>query len=264
MRRGTLFWGVILLVGGVVLLLGNMGVIQGSVWAALWPVMLILLGVWVLLGVTGGTNVEVERLAIPLENSSPVEVIVSHGLGQSTLAGAAASGMLVEGEFTSGVDATYQTVGDTRRLTLSLPHDVFPAVIPFGWGNTLSWDYRLSGEVPLSLRIKGGAGILRADLHALRVRELNLEGSAGSVAITMPATGATQAQVEGGVGEVRVTIPREVAARIQTSTGVGSMRVDQQRFPMIGDHLYQSPGYDNAENRLDLRIEGGVGTVTVG
>lgn len=263
MRRGTIFWGIILVVGGSVLLLGNVGVIRGSVWGLLWPVLLILLGVWVLLSLTGRTGVEVEHMRIPLEHSGLIEVIIDHGLGQSTLAGAAAPGLLVEGDFSGGVDADLRTVGDTQRLKLSMPPDIFPTIIPFGWGNTLSWDYRLSGEAPINLRIKGGAGILKADLHDLRVRDLHLEGSAGTVSLTTPAAGITQAKIEGGVGTVSVEIPREVAARIQTSTGVGAMRIDPSRFPSIGDHLYQSPGYETAEDRIDLRIEGGVGTVTV-
>jgi hypothetical protein len=44
--------------------------------------------------------------------------------------------------------------------------------------------------------------------------------------------------------------------------GLGSIQVDESRFPRMGDG-YQSTDYATAENRVDLDIQGGVGSVHV-
>jgi hypothetical protein len=43
---------------------------------------------------------------------------------------------------------------------------------------------------------------------------------------------------------------------------VGSIRVDEDRFPRSGSD-YQSPDFGSAPNRVDLEINGGVGSVRV-
>jgi hypothetical protein len=52
-----------------------------------------------------------------------------------------------------------------------------------------------------------------------------------------------------------------VAARISASSGIGQVRVlgsfDRR------DKLYISPGYAEADNRVDLKISGGIGSITV-
>lgn len=44
-RRNGLFWGSILILAGVLLLLNNLGYL-GGFWRFFWPLLLILLGLW--------------------------------------------------------------------------------------------------------------------------------------------------------------------------------------------------------------------------
>ena len=53
MRRGSTFWGAVLLVAGALLLMQNMGILTINVWQILWPIVIILFGLWFLLRVTG-------------------------------------------------------------------------------------------------------------------------------------------------------------------------------------------------------------------
>ena len=42
MRRGSLFWGAILVILGILILLDNLGVLAGvSIWNVFWPLLLI-------------------------------------------------------------------------------------------------------------------------------------------------------------------------------------------------------------------------------
>lgn len=154
--------------------------------------------------------------------------------------------------------------GAAVRLKMRMAEGAFPMVFPWGSWNRLRWDFRLSGAVPLSIKVKGGAGTLDLNLRDLRVTELKMDGSLGTATLVMPArAGHTRAEIEGGVGILSIRIPEGVAARIQTSPGLGTITVNQERFPASGKQIYQSPNYDTAENRVDVRVEGGVGTVTV-
>ena len=44
-----MFLGLILLITGVVFLLKNLGYISGAAWSIIWPVILIIFGLWILL-----------------------------------------------------------------------------------------------------------------------------------------------------------------------------------------------------------------------
>jgi len=44
---------------------------------------------------------------------------------------------------------------------------------------------------------------------------------------------------------------------------LGSVSVDQNRFPRTGA-VYQSPDYDTAQNRIDIEVQAGIGSLQVG
>jgi hypothetical protein len=52
-----------------------------------------------------------------------------------------------------------------------------------------------------------------------------------------------------------------MSARIRADGGLGQTRV-QGDFQHNGNE-YVSPGYDNATDRVDLQVHGGIGSVTV-
>jgi hypothetical protein len=68
-------------------------------------------------------------------------------------------------------------------------------------------------------------------------------------------------KVESGAASVRLRVPDGVAARIHTSMAIGSNDISP-RFPRNGSE-YVSPDYDTAANKIDIRFEGGVGSLAV-
>ena len=51
MRRSGLIWGAVLVFIGIILLLDNLGLFDAlgiSLWDVIWPLLLILFGVWIL------------------------------------------------------------------------------------------------------------------------------------------------------------------------------------------------------------------------
>jgi hypothetical protein len=137
---------------------------------------------------------------------------------------------------------------------------------PWNWwggAGTLDWTLALNSGIPLALRLETGASQTQLDLSALRVTELILKTGASATEITMPANaGLTRARVESGAASVKVRIPQGVAARISGKMGLGALDVDQRRFPPRGAG-YESDDFITAANRVELEVEGGVGSVDV-
>jgi hypothetical protein len=263
MKRSGVFWGLVLLVIGGLFLLGNFGFLGNlrvNLWQLAWPVFLILLGLWVVLGATGVLgHPEVERVSLPLEGIQSAHVRIKHGVGATRLAGSAQPGALLSGAFSGGLNYRAERQGAAVRLKMDMP-DIGPF---FPWGSEVRWDFGLSGEIPLALNVDGGAGILELDMTDLRVTDLKVDGGVGTSTIRLPRSGRLTVKAEGGVGTMMVYVPEGLAARIKTKSGLGGTTIDQRRFPLAGENLYISPGYDTAENRVDMTLEVGVGSITV-
>ncbi len=264
MRRSGFFWGGMLIIVGGLLLLANMGILSVNIWKLVWPAALIVLGLWVLVGVTQrGGRIELQRVSVPLEGAEKARVRIQHGVGDANVAAGADSGALMSGEFAGGLDYQAHRDGATLDLKMKMPDMGFPFFFPWDLPQGITWQVGLNPDVALDLLVKGGAGRLNVDLGDLRVTDFKLDGGVGEMSLTFPArAGATRAKIDAGVGELRIRIPEGVAARIDKEGGLGAITVDR-RFAQTGDNLYQSPDYDTAENKIDLRIKGGVGAVNV-
>jgi hypothetical protein len=260
-KSGGLFWGVLILLVGGLLLLRNLGFITVNVWGMVWPLMLILAGVWVLFGLRGmwGTApAEAEIISVPLEGAERAYVHIEHGIGTATLSGAVEGGDLMAGSFGAGLNYSTRLRDGVQHLRMKMADPGFS-----WWHQNFSWDFRLNGSIPMTIRLQGGAGMLNFDMHDLRVTELNYNAGVGTASVTLPAhAGLTTATVKAGVGTLTLTIPQGVASKIRVQPGLGAIFVPRERFNREGD-VYRSQDYDTAENRIDLRIDGGVGTVNI-
>jgi len=262
MRRGTLFWGLLLIIFGLVLLLDNLGLLGNiDVWNLLWPFFLIALGAWILLGTIFRRPPQTEHASIPLEGAQSARVHVRHGAGRLEVSSGAGIGLLAEGDFTGGLEYDSKLHGNTLEVKMSPSEQAFP----FTWspGTTLDWSFGLTRDIPLSLDYETGASESRLNLGELRLTELRLKTGASSTTIDLPANaGYTRVSVESGAASVNINVPEGVAARIQTKGGLSTIQVDSQRFPQTGG-VYQSADYETAANKVEMDIQMGVGSVTI-
>jgi hypothetical protein len=266
MRRSTLFWGTIIILIGVLLLINNLFNID--VGKLIWPLILIVLGLWVLWGVfTAPRGFETEEEeTIPLEGATKARIQINHGAGRLRVSGGAGAGELVTGTFGGGLDYRTSQEGDTLAVKMGIrtspPHFVFPWTW-WGPGRTLDWSVSLNESIPLSLDLQTGANEARVDLSSLQVTDLQLQTGASSTQVTLPTNaGHTRAAIRSGAASVSVRVPSGVAARIKAQGGLADIRVDRSRFPRVGG-VYESEDYASAENRVDIDIETGVGSVDV-
>ena len=255
----NLTWPVVWIGVGVVLFLsttGRLGTGPGELIALGWPWLLIGLGVWFLIGaVAPGGRPPVEDLVVPLGDLPSGTVRIRFGAGTLETA-IAAPGNLVDGRFRGGVRQRDRGPG-----MVELEQDTSYGM---PWLQRESaWTVGLTGEVPLDLRLEAGASRSRLDLRETRTRRLEISTGASETTVTLPrAAGMTDVKAEAGAASLTFIVPAGVAARVHGTVALGSLRVDEDRFPRFGND-YQSAAYGSATNRVDLDINGGVGSVRV-
>jgi hypothetical protein len=255
----SLTWPVVWIGVGIVLLLSTTGQLAagpGELIAEYWPWLLVGLGIWFLIGafIPGGRPPD-ETLAIPLRDVSGATVRVRFGAGtlDSTVA---APGHLVDGRFLGGVlhrDLGNGIVELEQDTSYGMP-----------WLHREStWTLGLTREIPLDLKVEGGASRTRLDLRETKVRRLELKTGASETTVMLPrAAGFTDVKTDAGAASVTFTVPAGVAARVHGNVALGRITVDEARFPRFGND-YQSTDYGSATNRVDLEINGGVGSIRV-
>jgi hypothetical protein len=298
-ERHGLVWPVMLIGAGVVLLLSNTGRLPWGVWQtllSLWPVLLIAAGLDLLFGrrstwgallaallalavlvgalYVGLTQTKAETvyrtqsISQPLGGATSAEVTIGFGAGALNLdALTEASGNLIEGKLELGpqeqISTNFSKPGNAAIYELKSRNAWTSSFTnpASAWPADKSWDLALSRDIPIRLRIDSGAGRSALDLAQLNIPQLNIHGGVGQIELTVPQRGSSQTVIDGGVGQIIVRVPQGVAARIQVEGGLGGVTVNGTF--QKSDDTYTSPGYATAENRADVRVNSGVGQLTI-
>lgn len=259
MKRDNLFWGIVLILVGVLLYLQSQGIVT-EVFRYFWPLLLILGGVWVILGIywrpAPGSD---DTFSIPLEAAQRVSYRFSHGAGQLDITGGAPTGQAIVGTSAAGMNRRSYSNGNQLEVRV----EAGPSFVPFIGPNEGVWRFQLAQDVPISLTVESGASLQNIDLTDVLATRLALKTGASSTNITMPARGVSMLDVEAGAASINIRVPAVTAARIRVREGVMAVNVDTQRFPSLDSGLYQSPNFDSAQNRTEIHVESGVGSVSV-
>jgi hypothetical protein len=259
-RRGSIFWGVVLIILAALLLLRQLNYIRGDIFGFFWPLVIIALGVWLILGFfSRGRPVQGEQISIPLEGARSASLRFNHGAGRLNMRAGAGGGEILNGTFGGGLDYKSQLVGDRLEVRMRTPAQFW------NWwpGESLDWEIRLNRDVPMNLKVDSGASASILDLTDLKVTDLDVDSGASSTEIILPVkAGSTHVDIDTGASSLKLRIPTSVAASIRVKSGITSVNV-ASRFPRIDGGLYQSPDYATASNRADITIDAGVGSIDI-
>lgn len=261
MRNGSLFWGFLLIAVGGLFVLQAMGLIDNVV-NFLWPLFLIATGGWILWGAFSHPRFEFrenEAFSIDLQGARRVAFDFDHGAGQVQVSGGAPAGVAVTGVKGTGMDISSELDGDV----LSVDVDAGPTFIPFLGPENGMWQFRLTNEVPVSFDIDAGAASMTFDFSQVKLGSFKMDTGASSNTMILPAEGQPFVEIESGAASIDVTVPVGMAARIRVEGGASSVSIDTNRFPQLGGGLYQSPDFDSALNRAELRFEGGANSLSI-
>lgn len=211
-----------------------------------------------------------ESISVPLDGTQTAQVNLTASGGVLALGGGAPPGQLLVGGFegmafpAAQYSVRVDTAGGQQTLEVNLQGSwevSFPPERPISNGR---WTLRHASGVPTEIGVYGGATTLDLDLQELNVRSLDVAAGAADIAVVMPANaGRTDASFRIGAGSLNIEIPAGVGARIELAGRVSSVDIDTARFPAQGDGRYASPDFENAANRVTIRIDAGAGDISV-
>lgn len=292
-RRDRAILPFVLIGAGVLLLLSRLGLFDWGFALGvlnLWPLLLIAVGVDVLtqgryrlvvvlatvavgallwrapgwLPGSGGPA-ETHAIAYDLAGADAAEIRLGHGVGRLGLRGLEdGSPLVIGGTIGTGrgerLDAAYRIDDGVAEVTLRSRQQGPSFDVR---GGERVWDLELTRAVPIELSIDSGVGESVLDLREVVLRAFDLDAGVGEVRVTLPSSGGYRGEIDAGVGAVVVRIPRSVEARLEVDTGLGGVNV-RGTWTRDGNR-YLSSGWDAApdERRIDLRVSGGVGEITV-
>lgn len=259
-RRGSLFWGGILIVLAALLLLKQTGVIVGDIFGYFWPLLIIAFGIWLIAGFFARNQpVEGEKVSIPLEGATSAFIKLDHGAGRLTLHSGAGPSEIINGTFGNGLNYKSQLDGSQIEVKLRTSHH-FWAWWP---GESLDWDIHFNQDIPMNLKIDSGASASTLDLRDLKVTDLDIDTGASSTDLTLPTAAENMhVAIDTGASSLKVNIPVGVAASIRVKSGITALNVNS-RFPRLEGGLYQSNDYSTSTNRVDMTINSGVGSIDI-
>jgi len=293
-RQRSLFLPLVLIALGIVFLLNNLGLLAWDVWeqlSRLWPILLIALGLDLMIGrgslrwavvvvvivaVLLGVGLILAKLGVPtewvtteeevsqsLEDASRAEVELVCKTCKLQLGASSDPEVLIQGTVTLGgnenLSRSFWISGDTAHFSLGSKR--LSRLPVFGRASDKLWFLRLNPDIPLRLKVEIGEGPAVLNLERLDLEKLNLDIGTGEVVLTLPIHGRLRARIVCGVGDVIVKVPEGVAVRARVETGVGEIHLPGDYLHQDG--IYISPGYEEAEDRVDLEVRSGVGSITV-
>lgn len=259
MRRDNIFWGGVLILVGVLLYLQTQGYIT-NVFKYFWPLTLIIVGAWIILGVYWKPQHSAdETFSIPLNAAQSVRYHFSHGAGQLEISGGAPTGQALVGTAAVGINRKSYLNGDQLEVHI----EAGPSFVPFIGPNQGVWRFQLPQDVPALLTVESGASSLNIDLTDVLATRLALKTGASSTNVTMPARGVSLLDVEAGAASINIRVPEVTAGRIRVREGVTAVNVDTTRFPRLDSGIFQSSNFDASQNRTEITIQSGLGSVSV-
>lgn len=295
-RRRSMFWPLVLIAIGLVALAGNYGWVEPvSIisFLALWPVLLILLGVdiafarrWPVATLAAEVLIIAGALLLATLQPSALRLTSFSFSGSSDCAGGSPSVALPRGSLQSlrlsisgGAARYHLSAGATAAVTASAEgadlclsdrsgRDASRGDIRLTQGGTrlsaaTDVTVDVASDLPVSLQINAGAGEFVFDLHDVRLTDARLNIGASSTTLVLPKPGGdVPVRIEGGASSIAIEIPADVEARITVTGGLNSAASSNPRAVKTGS-VIETAGYSTAKDRVTVTINGGVNSVSV-
>lgn len=298
-RKRSLVWPVFLISLGVIVLLNNLNVIDWDIWLVLtrvWPLLLVVAGLDLIFGRRSGIwnsifiigviamfafgawivqivgsdwvgELTTQHVTYPLGGEEQAEIKIDFSVGELEINSLSGSTNFLEGTLDIFENETlkqdFSTNDEIIYLRLATSGDRFypPGFLNNLFDNSRNWEILLIDLVPIDLDVNTGAGSAIIDLRDLNLMGLNVDSGVGETVVYLSNKGSYSATISIGVGQVTVYVPEEIAARIQLEIGIGdtSVRGDYQR----SGNFYISPNFEEAEDQVEIFINGGIGDVEI-
>ncbi len=153
------------------------------------------------------------------------------------------------------------------------------------YGETNRWQLGLNGTIPAELTVEAVAGRSELDLRDVLLESLMLSVNAGDMAlllpggnydaniitnagvneITLPEDGRHAINLEVNAGSVTLHLLPDMALHVEMDRAMGSFSTSNTGLHRVDgqENVWETAGYDAAQDRLDLTIHISLGSVTV-
>lgn len=293
--RGEGIVGAAFMLGlGVVFLLSNLGYLDLNIWQLvlrLWPLLLVAIGIdlligrrsWVAslvglvvilgllagalwlygVGLESGQALPGETIQQELGNAARASVVLDMAAGSLQVGTQPEPDGLIAGSVATQtgqkVRSSFSQAGDEVIYELhSSGNQVFN---PVRQGSGWDWDLDLTRQVPVDLQVDFGAGEATLDLADLQASGLQVNGGVGTASVTLPARGNYDATINGAIGSIVVIVPAELGVRLNTDAALVNVQAPPD-YRKEGD-VYLSPGYESAQNRVNLNTGLAIGSIQI-
>ncbi len=258
------FWGITFILLGIVLLALNPEILPGLAWNYIVPLILVLVGIALLIRWRAKARpLETVSASAPLEDITRAEITFKHAVGQLNLRAGDDPTLLFTGAFEGGVQRNLARENGAAFLEFKTPSDIGEN-LGASDARRLRWDLQLHPTIPTALKYEGGAAETKMDLSRLHVIMLEIHNGASSADVALPIPrGTLRVVVQSDAASVKLRVPPNALAAIHGAMGMGALAIDPARFPPSGADSHQSGDYASATDRIEITIQGGVGSVEI-
>lgn len=213
--------------------------------------------------VEGPSGMESASKSVALDGAEQLDVRVRMAAGELTLAGGSTGAL--DAEFQASPRSWLPEVEYSVEGTAGVLRVTQPEVTDFAFmGNTRNvWNLELASGLPTELDIELGAGESNIDLTEVDVRYVRVLTGAGETTVDLSGdrTSDVDGTIEAGVGELTLKVPEDIGVRLSGAReGIGD-------YSMEGfepdDGAYVNDAWETSTVKMDIRLQRGVGDVTV-
>jgi len=201
-------------------------------------------------------------LSVPLENASSVKVTLSPSIADLSLTALQDNSLFITGETETRNNETLESVFELRddgeasyKLESKERGRWFGTNITAG----KNWDLQMNTAVLVDLRVDLGVGESFLDLTGFQLKKLSVDTGVGGTEIILPQSGSFDVKIDSGVGTTLLRIPESLAVKLDIDRGLTGLNL-QGDFLTKGDS-YQSPNYEGSQQRVNIKIDSGVGEI---
>jgi hypothetical protein len=151
---------------------------------------------------------------------------------------------------------TREVTNERTNLHLTMPEHHFRGKVQ----NHV--EVKLSPEPLWDFDFDIGAADVQLDLRPFRVRNINIDGGAANVGVKLGDLAAeTDLDIDAGAASFTIRVPKSAACEVRTQTVLTSRTLPG--FDKIEKGLYRTDNFNDADQKITIRLNGAVSSITV-
>ncbi len=122
-------------------------------------------------------------------------------------------------------------------------------------------DLQLNTNIIYDIFLETGATSIDYNLSKFKIENLSIKSGASKIDIIAPQYNG-KININSGVSKIDIAIPNNVGAMVYLDTGI-SLKDFDENFSKQENNVYLSKNYDNAEYRIDIKIDSGISQINI-